>query len=405
MSNFLNDFLYIHKRERNGTLVLCLLALLILLLPTLYKLVVPAKVYTFPDFPIEEQVAPKTDDQPSAVAYAPKTINPNTASKTELMQVGFPKKLANTIVNYRNKGGQFFRPSDLKKIYGMTDETYQKVLPWIQTDQPQKQFVSHKKPDGFSNNDKDTYYKDNKKPFHKKEKKPVVITPPTAHFDPNTAFESDFLAMGIPPKVVNTVLNFRKKGGQFRQPEDFMMIYGMKKAWYDQLASKIIIQTKQAVSTQELTTLDTPKDNYPVKSEKILLDINTATKEEFKQLHGIGPYYARKITVFRDKLGGFASVEQVKETYALPDSVAKKIIPHLRHSPIFRKVLINTATMETLRDHPYIKHKQAELIVKYRNEHGPYQSMADVAKIRAFKREFLEKIEPYLSFETDVEKR
>ncbi|NJL77073.1 MAG: helix-hairpin-helix domain-containing protein, partial [Saprospiraceae bacterium] len=37
--------------------------------------------------------------------------------------------------------------------------------------------------------------------------------------------------------------------------------------------------------------------------------------------------YANRIVKFREALGGFASVEQVAETYQLPDSTFQKIKP------------------------------------------------------------------------------
>ena len=82
--------------------------------------------------------------------------------------------------------------------------------------------------------------------------------------------------------------------------------------------------------------------------------MNKATIQEWQQLKGIGPYYAKKITAFRQKLGGFASIEQIGTTYKLPDSVYLQIQPHLSLSPVFRGLPINTATIDILAAHPYL---------------------------------------------------
>ena len=51
-------------------------------------------------------------------------FDPNTATQAQLLSLGFSKRLAQNIINYRSKGGHFYKPESLKKIYGMTDEFY-----------------------------------------------------------------------------------------------------------------------------------------------------------------------------------------------------------------------------------------------------------------------------------------
>ena len=102
---------------------------------------------------------------------------------------------------------------------------------------------------------------------------------------------------------------------------------------------------------------------------------------------------------FRDKLGGFQSVQQVSETYGLPDSVFQKIALQLRPSPVLRKLKINTATVEELATHPYLRFSDARMIVNYREEHEPYSNSADLDKLYGLEESTKKKIAPYLSFE------
>jgi DNA uptake protein ComE-like DNA-binding protein len=55
------------------------------------------------------------------------------------------------------------------------------------------------------------------------------------------------------------------------------------------------------------------------------IDINEADSAQWESLYGIGPYLAKRIITFRESLCGFVSVEQVKETYGLRDSVFQSI--------------------------------------------------------------------------------
>lgn len=68
-------------------------------------------------------------------------INPNTARYEEFLQVGFSQKQANSCINYRNKGGKFYKKTDLKKIYSISAEDYERLESHIFVEEFQK----HKK--------------------------------------------------------------------------------------------------------------------------------------------------------------------------------------------------------------------------------------------------------------------
>ncbi|MBO9571783.1 MAG: helix-hairpin-helix domain-containing protein, partial [Chitinophagaceae bacterium] len=59
------------------------------------------------------------------------------------------------------------------------------------------------------------------------------------------------------------------------------------------------------------------------------IDINTADTTAFISLPGIGSKLANRIVSFRSKLGGFNSVEQIRQVYGLRDSVFQLIYPML----------------------------------------------------------------------------
>ena len=104
-----------------------------------------------------------------------------------------------------------------------------------------------------------------------------------------------------------------------------------------------------------------------------VIDINTADTSAFISLPGIGSKLAARIVNFRDKLGGFYSIDQVGETFGLPDSTFQKIKQYLKlENTSIKKININTATVDELKAHPYIKYSVANPIIAYRNEHGPF---------------------------------
>lgn len=58
-------------------------------------------------------------------------FNPNTASLDDLMRLGFSEKQAQSILNYRQKGGRFHRPSDFAKSFVVADSVYERLRPYI----------------------------------------------------------------------------------------------------------------------------------------------------------------------------------------------------------------------------------------------------------------------------------
>jgi competence ComEA-like helix-hairpin-helix protein len=84
--------------------------------------------------------------------------------------------------------------------------------------------------------------------------------------------------------------------------------------------------------------------------------------------------------------------------YGLEAETFAKIKPRLKHTNAkIKKLNINTATVDELKAHPYIKWKEANLIIQYRKQHGNYKNIKEIMKIRAFKQAFFDKVKDYLT--------
>lgn len=59
------------------------------------------------------------------------------------------------------------------------------------------------------------------------------------------------------------------------------------------------------------------------------LDLNTCTAEELMTINGIGEVKANNIIEYRDYLGGYTSVDQIKNIKGIGDKVYEKISPYL----------------------------------------------------------------------------
>ena len=69
--------------------------------------------------------------QTDTIAIFLHPFDPNTADSTELLQLGFKPWMAKNMLRYRAKGGKFRTKEKLKTVYGMTDELYSQIEPYI----------------------------------------------------------------------------------------------------------------------------------------------------------------------------------------------------------------------------------------------------------------------------------
>ncbi len=128
-----------------------------------------------------------------------------------------------------------------------------------------------------------------------------------------------------------------------------------------------------------------------------MINLNEADTSELIVLPGIGSKLSARIVAFREKLGGFYAVEQVGETYGVPDSTFQKIKGRLQvDGNSIRKINVNSATKDDLKAHPYIRWNLANAIVEYRNQHGAFSSLEELKNIVLIDEGTFQKIVPYL---------
>jgi competence ComEA-like helix-hairpin-helix protein len=373
--------------ERNGTLTLGFLSLAMLILPAFSTQFTNAPASNFSEFQQEIAAFRTQIAAPPAFANAEKAsfaFDPNTASADDFIALGLSEPIANRICNYREKGGKFRKPEDFSKMYGLATADFERLLPFINLGNEEK----------FGQN------------FSKNEAKRSTENFP---FDPNVASENDFLRLGLDARTAKSILNYREKGGVFRKKADFAKIYTLDEADFTRLEpmlqlpeKAVFAQTSPAPSTY--STDSKPPSNPAFGKPKLAvnskIDINKSTAEEWKQVPGIGQVFSQKITAYREKLGGFYEIGQVAETKGLPDSTFQKILPFLKfETPIYRKININSATVEQFVQHPYFDKKLAETIVAYRENHGAFKKIDDLRTIRAVRLAWFEQISAYLTTE------
>ena len=154
------DFLYYTKTERQGMIVLVVLILGVYAAPELFAFFTRAEDTGCTENEKSDQeyndfVASlrETKPHPKSGHSFPSTpqreikltmFDPNTADSTTFLSLGLPSWMIKNILHYRHKQGKFRHPEDFRKIYGLTEEHYQTLHPYIQITED------------FSSKDKDT---------------------------------------------------------------------------------------------------------------------------------------------------------------------------------------------------------------------------------------------------------
>jgi competence protein ComEA len=364
------DFFQLTHQEIKGITALLFTMLLIFLLPRVYFKYKKPETSDDKAFLAWANTIENTDkslNTSESETYSKQEIsteffNPNTATYQEMKALGIDGKTANILLKFREKGATFYTKKDLLKVYGFTEALYSSL--------------------------------ENKIVFAEKGQNNAIKTQTKSisHFvfDPNKATLEDLIANGMSNKTAQGLINFRKKGFVFKQKEDLKKVYGIDQKLYEILADFVIIT--DAIQVEEVVT-------KTVKPAIVrIVDINTADTTELKTLKGIGSFYAKQIVKYREKLGGFNDVQQLKEIYRFDDEkyAAIENAISLGDKPI-QKININTATFKELVNHPYILKDKTVDILNLKKEIGGFLKIEDLKSYHVLTNEEFDKLSPYIS--------
>ena len=239
------------------------------------------------------------------------------------------------------------------------------------------------------------------------------------YFDPNKIQAADWIQLGLPDRLIQTIRHYLEKGGRFQKAEDLKKLYGLHSADYERLYPFVRISrppgelesgphhekkfTDHHSAAGKMDSVFHKQSLIPGPSFKrtakvfAVTDVNFSDSNAWSSLPGIGEKLASRIIHFREKLGGFYQIDQVAETYGLPDTTFQKIKPYLRiHSVPLHQIDINSATKEILMSHPYIRWPLARGITEYRLQHGSFHSVDELLQLAQMDSVKFEKLKPYL---------
>ena len=222
--------------------------------------------------------------------------------------------------------------------------------------------------------------------FKKKERR--KLKPPTSRFDTNTYSKADWMKLGLSEKQTNVVLSFTKRG--IRSNEELSRIFVIPEDLFEMIKDSTVYPVQPKTETVK------SKSSNPRKA--IRVQINTADQTELETIPGVGPFYAKNILKYRERLGGFVRKEQLLEVWKMDvekyNSIEEFILVDKQN---IKRIELNKASVEEMKSHPYLNWNIANSLVKIRTKKGSYASIDEIRESVLIDEELFEKLKPYLS--------
>lgn len=196
-------------------------------------------------------------------------FDPNTIGVDEWLKLGFSEKQAASIEKYKAKGGKFYKPDDLKRVYVIGEEGYNRLKPYIQ----------------------------------------IAAVKETELIDLNTADSVTLEALyGIGPVLSHKIIAYRNKLGGY-----------------------VAVSQLQDIELLSAETYEGIKSRLKVDVSKVhQININYAEATELKIHPYIKAPLAKAICKYRDKHGDFKNLNELKNVPDMPDSIFIKLQPYLK---------------------------------------------------------------------------
>ena len=381
----------------------------------------------------ETSSAPARSARPEGAE--PFFFDPNTVTGEELERLGFTPKQAAAILRYRAAGAVFRRAEDFARCYTVSERNYRRLEPYIRIapgyvrkdgaeraqevrpkagNRPEEAFVPALRESAVTETSS----------APARSARPEDAEP--FFFDPNTVTGEELERLGFTPKQAAAILRYRSAGAVFRRAEDFARCYTVSERNYRRLEPYIRIAPgyirKDAADSENGTIPENAsakvaeegaagassgasdrEESFAKPSEKTSLpvELNGADSATLTTLRGIGPLTAGRIVRYRERLGGYVAVEQLREIEGMTDRNFSLISQQIRvESSKIRKIDINFAHPSAMKGHPYLTDRMLNRILKYRQLKGGWRSIEDLTERHILTTDEADRLGPYLCFET-----
>ena len=221
-----HQLLSFSKKEKNGIIVIVFINLLLIFTPFIYERFFPEKEETIVDLITElksleeiqkdsvkdfgkrlqssneNQLQIENEKEKGETKTELFHFNPNVITEREWMKLGVSEKTAKSIQKYLSKGGQFRKPEDIKKIWGIPESLANKLIPFVRIPEINSKY---------------------EKEFPKKNEQPISL------IDINKADSASWESLpGIGPTLAQRIILYREKLGGFLDMSQLLEVWGLQ---------------------------------------------------------------------------------------------------------------------------------------------------------------------------------
>ena len=213
---------------------------------------------------------------------------------------------------------------------------------------------------------------------------------PKSKFDPNQFKVEDWMNLGLSIKQANVIVKFTSRG--IYSNDELKKIFVISDEFYQLIKDSTIYPKKENNFSLQLN--DNKIESQPIKK----VEINSANEEELVKIKGIGSFFAKQIIKKRDELGGFIEKSQLLEVWKMDQEKFDLIKDEFTiDNENIKKISINSATIEELKNHPYIRWNIANSIVKLRLQKNGFTSIEELKESHLITDEKFLKIKSYIT--------
>ena len=224
-------------------------------------------------------------------------------------------------------------------------------------------------------------------------------------FDPNTVDSLTLIGFGLKDWKVRNFLHYRAAGKVFRSAEEMGKTYGWTEEDVEKVRGYVRVgkeyEKKDVKKWETREKMEEREDRQTYTSNKFQtltkVDVNMADTALLRRIPGIGGKISEAIVAYRKKLGGFYSVEQLRELKIVSPELLEWF--EVSSSPDIQRLNINKASFQALNSHPYISYEQTKALLQYIRLYGKVKDEQALLETGLFTKEEVEKLKPYLAFE------
>lgn len=207
-------------------------------------------------------------------------------------------------------------------------------------------------------------------------------------FNPNNYLKSDWQKIGFSEKQAGAIIRYKKSIKQFKSISDLEKCYV--------ISSKKLNAFKSFVYFEEKDTLISKRLINPKSIE--IKELNALTENELLSIKGIGAVLSKRIISYKNKLGGFFELTQLKEVYGLSDDNYNLMVNQLYiDSTKILKIDVKSSSFNELKKHPYVNWSLAQEILIWRKDHIHLELIERLKDTKLFSDKEINKITPYIS--------